>query len=252
MRAEDTYKRFVKFYDMYVQEFTDDIPLYLKLCEGAEDIAEVGCGTGRILKPLLDSGFKVTGIDISEAMLSIAEMKLNRYIENGMLKLINHNFVNSCSSKQYDRVLVTFYTFNYLIREDEQLRFLKNVFESMKPKAIIAIDLFYPKTMAEPELEDKWSDEKEYILNGVRVLMKDRRKMTGEIEERIQIFSQEGTSDEIKTLRRFISKENMYKLLTGAGFSNIRFADGYDYPGLHKLAARETTTASFIVVAEKL
>lgn len=252
MRAEDTYKRFAKFYDMYVQGFMDDIPAYLKLCEGAKDIAEVGCGTGRLLKPLLDSGYRVTGIDISDAMMSIAEMKLSHYIENGMLKLIKHNFIKSSTSKQYDRVLVTFYTFNYLIHEDEQSRFLKNVFESMKPNGIIAIDLFYPKTMAKPELEDKWSDEKEYFLNGVKVLMKDKRKMTGEIEERIQIFSQEGTSDEIKTYRRFVNKGNMYKLLKGAGFSNVRFADRYEYSSLHELAADETTTGSFIVIAEKL
>lgn len=252
MRAEDAYRRFAKYYNMYVQEFMDDIPVYLKLCEGAKDIAEVGCGTGRLLKPLLDSGYRVTGIDISDAMMSIAEMKLNYYIEDGMLELINHNFIKSYTSKQYDRIFVTFYTFNYLIHDDEQTQFIKNVYKSMKPNGIIAIDLFYPKTMANPEYEDKWSDEKEYFHNGVKVLMKDNRKMIGEIEERIQIFSQEGISDEIKTCRRFVNKKDMYKLLKDAGFSKIRFVEGYDYSDLHELAVDESTTAGFMAIAEKL
>ncbi len=252
MIAEDTYKRFAKFYDMYVQDFMKDIPAYFKICEGAEEIIEIGSGTGRLLKPLLDSGHRMTGVDISDAMMSIAEKKLSSYNEDGMLKLIKHNFTKSSISKQFDRVLVTFYTFNYITREYDQLSFLKNVFESMKPNGIIAIDLFYPLTMAKPELEDKWSNEKRYFLNGLKVLMKDKRKMTGEIEERIQIFTQEEISDEIKTYRRFVSKKSIYRLLIEAGFSNVSFVDGYDYSSLHELAAKETTTGNFIVVAEKI
>jgi 2-polyprenyl-3-methyl-5-hydroxy-6-metoxy-1,4-benzoquinol methylase len=42
-------------------------------------IVDVPCGTGRLAETLLDNGFRVVGVDISQAMLHVAGRKLARF-----------------------------------------------------------------------------------------------------------------------------------------------------------------------------
>src|SRR3974390_397773 len=61
-----------RFYDVDMARNMpfDDVGFYTKLCQGkAGRILELGCGTGRILLPLLACGCEVYGIDASDAML---------------------------------------------------------------------------------------------------------------------------------------------------------------------------------------
>jgi 2-polyprenyl-3-methyl-5-hydroxy-6-metoxy-1,4-benzoquinol methylase len=42
-------------------------------------IADLPCGTGRLAETLLEQGYHVIGVDISDAMLSVAQRKLQRF-----------------------------------------------------------------------------------------------------------------------------------------------------------------------------
>ena len=42
-------------------------------------IADIPCGTGRLAEPLLEAGFSVHGMDISDEMLSVARRRLQRF-----------------------------------------------------------------------------------------------------------------------------------------------------------------------------
>jgi SAM-dependent methyltransferase len=51
--------------------------MYLSLARQTGDpILEAGCGTGRLLLPLAEAGFRVVGLDVSSAMLARAHDKL--------------------------------------------------------------------------------------------------------------------------------------------------------------------------------
>jgi SAM-dependent methyltransferase len=251
MDSRDTYKKFARFYDTYVQGFADDIPLYLSFGTNAVNILEVGCGTGRVLKPLLEQGYSATGVDISDEMLEIAQNRLESYMQIGQLELLNHNLVNKALPVQFDCVFVTFYTFNYILSDREQADFLKNVLDSLKPGGKLLIDLFYPWVMACPENDDKWQAEKHYCIDGVDICLKDKRKMTGNVEERLQVFSDGRNIDEIRTLRRFINKQDMFILLNNAGYKNIIFTDGYNMEAFHPVGGSETVRSSFVAAAGK-
>ncbi|GMU41798.1 MAG: hypothetical protein AMXMBFR23_26640 [Chloroflexota bacterium] len=70
---DDPFARIAPFYDLDFEDYHDDASFYLRLAEmhGAR-VLELGCGTGRIAVPLAAAGARVTGIDISEAMLAVA------------------------------------------------------------------------------------------------------------------------------------------------------------------------------------
>ena len=79
MTTQTTYTRFAQFYDAYVGDYARDLPLYLALASKAHaPILEIGCGSGRVLLPLVQAGHLVTGVDISEEMLRLADEKLNK------------------------------------------------------------------------------------------------------------------------------------------------------------------------------
>lgn len=245
------YKRLSKYYDLCKGDFKEDLPLYLSQSNQKNRILEIGCGTGRILKTFLEIGCSITGIDLSKEMLAIAEKKLSKYIINGELKLFSHDFSKSPLNEKYDYVMITYYTFNYLLNSKKQLKFLKNVYETMKTNALIILDLFYPtKEFTYQNNNQEW-EERLFELDGRKVLLKQRSKMANKIEKRVQYFFENDRNEKIITYRRYITKEEIYSLLLEAKFSNILFTDSYDLKGFHEYKCEEKIYCNFIVKAEK-
>jgi len=251
MTALEVYERFARYYDQYVGGFSQDIPLYLNLCSGASKVLEVGCGSGRVLGPLLAVGHSVTGVDISQAMLFLARRRLADYIASGKLTLLEHDFRTATFREQFAVAIVTFYTFNYLLNDIEAGRFLSNIRESLQSGGQIALDLFFPKTFTDPSKDNVW-EEARITNDGKVVLLTQKRKTAGRIEERVQRFSSADGEEQIVTTRRFYSKADVHQLLERSGFSDIAFTDGYDCSSFRALHAVQPAASSFVVKAARL
>src|SRR5918912_795093 len=66
-----------ELYDAF--PFSDDLPFYRRLArEQGARVLELCCGTGRLLVPLAEPGREIVGLDASEAMLRIAQRKLEQ------------------------------------------------------------------------------------------------------------------------------------------------------------------------------
>ena len=248
MSSQEIYRKFAQYYDAYVGSFDADLRLYKSLCCSAQNILEIGCGTGRVLRPMLESGLHVTGIDISNEMLNVARSRLSKYLENGTLRLMNHDFRESPLSEKYDCALVTFYTFNYLLTESDQHSFLLNVQKVLTSTGILVMDLFYPQSLVQSDISGCWK-ESLFDREGASVVLKQKRQMFGPIEKRTQIYTEGSHREEIITERRYVSKQDVEVLLKNAGFTDIRMTDEYDEAGLHSLTDGETTDSAFICVA---
>lgn len=60
-------KYYVEIYDFIHEVLVDDIKLYKMLLKENKDwVLELGCGTGRVMMPLLEDGFNVVGLDIAD------------------------------------------------------------------------------------------------------------------------------------------------------------------------------------------
>jgi SAM-dependent methyltransferase len=247
---ESVYKAFAEYYDAYVAGFEADFEIYLRLLKPGLTVLEIGCGTGRVLKPLLESGAVVLGVDISHEMLGLAHNKLASFCDSGALRLLNHNFVYSSIQEEFDRVFVTFYTFNYLLSYENALLFLKNIYSSMNDGAVLLMDMFFPSIYHNPAIEGKWQ-ERLLNLGEKQIRLSDRRTMRGSVEKREQVFEEDGGRQEITTLRRFYDKNEMARLLREAGFLSIKFTDVYDSSLFHQLEPLETTDCSFLVMARR-
>lgn len=87
-------------------------------------IADAPCGTGRLAEVLLASGYRVHGIDISEAMLRVAEHRLRHYRTNFTHEVLDVKKLPqggpTCDAALCARVLMHF-------KLDQQVEFLSGV-----------------------------------------------------------------------------------------------------------------------------
>ena len=68
--------RLANLYDAHHQRHMEDLPFWLELARNADGpILELGCGTGRILLPLLNKGYQVFGLDRDADMLAVLHAK---------------------------------------------------------------------------------------------------------------------------------------------------------------------------------
>src|SRR3989440_7827372 len=71
------YDRIAPFYDIEHAHFNEDVDLYLNFAElRGGPLLELACGSGRLLVPLAQAGYEVTGIDSSAGMLNLARQGL--------------------------------------------------------------------------------------------------------------------------------------------------------------------------------
>lgn len=71
------YANVARYYDLTHTALVEDIPYLLGLAaETGGPILELGCGSGRLLLPLLQAGHAVVGVDNSAEMLTMAQNKL--------------------------------------------------------------------------------------------------------------------------------------------------------------------------------
>ncbi len=244
---KSTYKKFADFYDLYVGKFNADLGFYEHFLTQDNTIVEIGCGTGRILEYFAGKQYKMAGVDISREMLEKAKDKLKSLIDSGYVQLINHDFTSNCLPHKFNHALLTFYTFNYIL--DKPVEFLKNIKNSMNENGALLMDVFYPNSLYDKSIDDQWI-EKNYVVEGQKLKILDKRHMEGDIEHRKQIFYLEGDKTEIETQRRYYPPDELLTYLKEAGFKDIVLAPEYLYELFdHKIEMKNVKT-NYILKAE--
>ena len=77
--SSDVYQEYSEFYDLYVGDRLDDLPMYKEhAANSGAPILEIGAGSGRLTIPLASDGYDVVAVDISPSMLVILREKLTK------------------------------------------------------------------------------------------------------------------------------------------------------------------------------
>lgn len=78
-KVQDTYNQIAsKYADEYFHDMSDVslLDAFLSYLPKKSFIVDVGCGPGNNTKYMMDAGYKVEGIDFSDAMIKVAEQKV--------------------------------------------------------------------------------------------------------------------------------------------------------------------------------
>jgi len=99
-------------------------------------ILELGCGTGNYTKILLEKGYDVLSLDLSEKMLETARKKV-----------VNGNFIQGDIKdfelhEKYDSCLILFAVLGYITENNDVKKVFENIKKHLNPGGILIFDVW--------------------------------------------------------------------------------------------------------------
>lgn len=144
----DEYEASAKYYDIWTEDFKDDIDFYVQLAETAgSPILVCMCGTGRVLIPLAEKGYEVTGVDRSSAMLDRCAEKIELLDEKiqERIDIIQGDVRSFSTSKRFKLAILPYNSFMHLLDTEDQEKALRNIAAHMTDDGLLTIAIINPK-----------------------------------------------------------------------------------------------------------
>jgi SAM-dependent methyltransferase len=104
-------------------------------------VLEIGCGTGRIFCDALKQGADIYGIDQSELMLGKLKEKVAS-AEHYRVQVIDA--LEYRSENKFNLIIAPFRMFMHILAVEDQLKFLRNVFENLAENGEYIFNVFNP------------------------------------------------------------------------------------------------------------
>ncbi|MGN1400330.1 MAG: methyltransferase domain-containing protein [Bacillus sp. (in: firmicutes)] len=167
-----SYGKFAHVYDILMENVPYDqwISLFLKKMNQYQiqgrEVLDIACGTGEFTVRLAEHGYDVSGIDMSDDMLFIANEKATEAALN--IPFFHQNMAELELEKTFDAVVIFCDSLNYLENEEDVKRTFRGVYEHLKPGGLFLFDvhsiykmeqIFQNNTFADPY------EEVSYIWN---------------------------------------------------------------------------------------
>jgi SAM-dependent methyltransferase len=134
-------------YDWEYRRRRDDVRFYATLAdERGGPILDLGCGTGRLMLPLLRAGHVVVGVDRAPAMLARAAARLARLAPRARRRglLLRGDLRRLPVASRFQFAIAAFHTIQHLATDRELARFFAEVARALRPGGWFAFDSFAP------------------------------------------------------------------------------------------------------------
>ena len=240
MARGSDFDRFAPFYDLEFGEFADDLALYLGFAARAGGpVLELGCGTGRILLALAGAGYRVTGVDLSPAMLAVARAKVSAAGLAGSVALVEDDIrrLDRLGDARFALAFSAINSFLHLETRADQEATLAAARARLLPGGLLILDLFPPdpRTLLEQDgrlahaatYRDPRSGERidKFVASTVdvaeqrieTVFFYDRLRADGAVERTAAPFA-----------LRYVGRFELELLLERAGFGDVRLYGSYE------------------------
>jgi SAM-dependent methyltransferase len=239
MQAVDAYAAIPELYDLEHAGFDEDISLYLNLAEAVGDpILELGCGTGRVLGPLAEAGFRVTGLDSSQPMLDRAREVVSASGAEGEIHL-QHGSMDRCDEVQggpFGLVLAPLNGLMHLPSLSMQRAARSAAKRALDPRGQLVIDLMNPSPDALRALEQGVTHEGSWVLPNGEMIDKFSTRRVRPSEQIIETdlwYDRLSPDGELRRVRtsfpmRYLQRAELELLLELCGFAEWEIYGGYE------------------------
>lgn len=141
-----TYESFAYWYDLLMSEAPYDewkafverkIRQYGRT--GTKRLLDVGCGTGELAVRLAKDGFSVTGVDLSENMLAVAQEKAERARVD--VEFFQQNMAELEGFSPFDVAIIFCDSLNYLSTEADVQQTFRCIYELLQEDGLLLFDV---------------------------------------------------------------------------------------------------------------
>jgi ubiquinone/menaquinone biosynthesis C-methylase UbiE len=252
----NVYKEWAELYDLLYGTHgqNKDVPFLLNLVRKyGGHVLECACGTGRVLIPIAEAGFKIHGIDTSEEMLGVLKKRVSR-LPKDVRKNICYEKMDMRDfdlGKRFRTCIIPFTSLYHLETDSDMRKFLKSVRKHLEEKGILIIDVFdfnpeTPQGRFVLHVEAKSPDGRVMKKYGKTVFGKNQ---VNDCWFKI-VVEEKGKKREIRQKFRlhYLLHDQMWKLLEKEGFRVISVYGNYDSGPYHVGKPNER----MIFVSEKI
>jgi len=141
----DQFDLYARFYDLDLGDMDADLLMIQQFAARCgSPVLELACGTGRVLLPLARQGYRVTGLDISPAMLEVARRKAAAEGLADLITLVEGDMREFALEGRFNLAFVAINSFMHLLSTDDQLAALACIRRHLNPGGLLLVDLFNP------------------------------------------------------------------------------------------------------------
>ncbi|MCR5106332.1 MAG: class I SAM-dependent methyltransferase [Eubacterium sp.] len=190
-----------------------------------DDVTELGCGTGTVTSLLSDAGLRMTGIDLSEDMLSIARRK------NPHINFILQDMCTFTVDKKQKAVISVGDSMNYLLKKSQIYSAMKASYNALDKGGVFIFDL-KTQYFFEKILGDKTYSEN---MGSFRYIWKNHYFKEYKIHKYgVKLFRQDATNANGKSsyefhYQRAYSPDEIIRLAKMAGFRTVKVYDAFTF-----------------------
>ena len=105
-------------------------------------LLDVGCGTGGHAIEMIQRGYAVTGVDLSQSMLDRAVEKSRLQLTSNSPRWLCADIRNFEADDQFDLAIMMFAVIGYLTTNSDVLAGLRNIRRHLKPNALLICDFW--------------------------------------------------------------------------------------------------------------
>jgi SAM-dependent methyltransferase len=140
-----TYEGFAYLYDQLMKDVPYDkwvdliIDKHQKFNLSGKKLLDLGCGTGELSVRMAKAGYHVTGVDLSEDMLTIAQLKTSN--EALTIDFLQQNMVELELIDEYDVIGVFCDSINYLETEKDVQQTFRHIMQYLKKDGLFIFDV---------------------------------------------------------------------------------------------------------------
>ena len=136
------------FYDYYATGLEGDVQFYVEEAQKAGGpVLELGCGTGRILIPVAESGITTVGLDRAPAMLAILRRKLAALSADVQrrIELVEGDMRDFSLGQRFKLAIIPYRAFLHLLTPEDQRQALSCIREHLADDGRLVFNIFDPR-----------------------------------------------------------------------------------------------------------
>jgi len=148
------YQKFAKYYDLFYsdKDYKRECDFIVEVVKKygrnlGNFILDSGCGTGNHALLLVERGFKVIGVDISNEMILRARNKVKIKDTANVPEFMQGDMKRCQLNQKFDVCISMFNTLSYQIKNQDVLDYLTNIKRHLLPGGLLIADFWYGPTV---------------------------------------------------------------------------------------------------------
>ncbi len=184
-------------------------------------IVDLCCGMGRISNELARRGFSVTGVDITKSYLDAASE--DAAAEHLSVAYIHQDVRTFKKPGYFDLALNLYISFGYFDEPEDDILFMKNIYDSLKPGGVFIIELLGKEIAARDFIEGEAFDRAGFVVATEYKILGNWEQL----QNTWTISNDTFRAQKVFTQRLYAATE-IKTMLLKPGFSSVTIYGGWD------------------------